>query len=375
MSTSIKILKGKILVYRVFDVGDDIDLEMASRILEQSSSPLRFRLKRESRAMVIKNAPLLLSLGNWEHQFMGRTAQVESVGKLWHFGVFSICFGITLPDEMPWNLLIDYAAFLENDTTLDQMARQKTHDLMVQISSVIKNRNVIFDFFEDYVVHFFQTIEGVEKNAMEIFQKANVHALILADTKDRDTLSEQVKGPIEESTFQYTVNDLAVIDWNSALVIEPSGSMDVPDVIEFALCQLLEMRFYDDVLDDRLASLYDSIGKKKKGFMSNLYSHLAEEAGEKYLEISELIENVENSMKVVGDFYLAKIFRSALKRFRFRDWQVSVDNKLSNLAEVSKLLHGEVSETRSTIMELIIIFLIAVEVVPLLWNVFQKMIS
>lgn len=375
MSNSIKIKKGKVLVYRVFDVGDDIDLEMASRILEQSSSPLRFRLKRESRAMVIKNAPLLLSLGNWEHNFIGQQAMVESVGKLWHFGVFSICFSVTIPEDTSWNRLMDFAAFLENDTTLDQMARQKTHDLMVQISSVIKNRNVIFDFYEDYVVHFLESIEGIDSNSNEIFKKANVHGLILAETKDRDTLSDQVKLPIEESTFQYTNNDLAVIDWNSALVIEPTGSMDVPDVIEFALCQLLEMRYYDDVLDDRLASLYDSVGKKKKGFMSNLYSNLAEEAGEKYLEISELIENVENSMKVVGDFYLAKIFRAALNRFRFRDWQVSVDNKLNNLAEVSKLLHGEVSETRSTIMELIIIFLIAVEVVPLLWTVFQKMIS
>ena len=371
MSNSIKIKKGKILVYRVFDVGDDIDLEMASRILEQGSSPLRFRLKRESRAMVIKNAPLLLSLGSWEHNYFGYECNVESVGKLWHFGGFSVCFSITLPEDLPWNRLIDFAAYLENDGTIDQVARQKTHDLMVQISSVIKNRNVIFDFYEDYVVHFIETVEGLDGNVNQIFQKANVHALILAENRDRDTLSDHVKQPINDSTFQYTINDLAVIDWNSAFVIEPNGSMDVPDVIEFALCQLLEMRYYDDVLDEKLASLYNSVDTKKKGILNTLYASLAEEAGQKFLEISELIENVENSMKVVGDFYLATIFRATLKRFRFGDWQISVDNKLNNLVEVSKLLHGEVHEKRGIVLELTIIFLIMIECIPLFVSIFE----
>ncbi len=365
MANSIKIKKGKILVYRVFDVGDEINLEAALQVLEQSKSPLRFKLKRESRAMVIKNAPLCLALGNWDYQFQGLKTQVESVGKLWHFGVFSICFVMTLPEDISWSQLIEYASHLENDTTLDQMAKQKTEELVTQISSVIKNRNVSSDFFEDYMVHFIQQVEGVEQPS-ELFDKANIDALILAETRDRDNLSLQVKSSLRENIFQYTVSDMAVIDWNSALVVEPSGSLDVPDVIEFALCQLLEMRYYDDVLDDLLNSLYNSVHNKKKSMLNNRYSSLAEEAGQKYLEISETIESVQNSMKVVGDFYLATIFRATLKRFRFGDWQASVDTKLENLLEVSKLLHGEVHEQRSLAMELVVIILIAICCIPII---------
>ena len=208
-------------------------------------------------------------------------------------------------------------------------------------------------------------------NANEIFSKVNVHALILNEIREKNFLSDQIKKTINESMFQYTINDLAVIDWNSAFVIEPNGSMDVPDVIEFALCQLLEMRYYDDVLDEKLASLYNSVDTKKKGILNTLYASLAEEAGQKYLEISELIENVENSMKVVGDFYLATIFRATLKRFRFGDWQISVDNKLNNLVEVSKLLHGEVHEKRGIVLELTVIFLIMIECIPLFVSIFE----
>ena len=144
--------------------------------------------------------------------------------------------------------------------------------------------------------------------------------------------------------------------------------MDVALIIEFALNQLLEMRYYDEVLDRKLAQLYSSVVGKKKGLLSNEYSKLAEEAGQIYLEISEIFENIENSFKTVGDFYLATIFRNSTKRFKLDDWTRSINEKLSNLAEVSKLLHSEVNESRNQSLEIIIIILIAIEVVPFVYN-------
>src|SRR5690606_20491580 len=156
-----------------------------------------------------------------------------------------------------------------------------------------------------------------------------------------------LKRSVLDNVHQYSRDDMVVVDWNSALVVEPSGSMDVPLVIEFALNQLLEMRYYDEILDQRLSTLYNEVVGKKKGLLSNKYSRLAEEAGQIYLEISEIVENVENSFKTVGDFYLATIFRASSQRFRFYDWQKSINEKLGNLAEVSKLLHSEVNESRN----------------------------
>jgi hypothetical protein len=40
-----------------------------------------------------------------------------------------------------------------------------------------------------------------------------------------------------------------VIDWNAAVVIEPDGSRDIPDILELASAQLLEFRYYDDLVD------------------------------------------------------------------------------------------------------------------------------
>ncbi|MEN0058902.1 MAG: hypothetical protein AAGB31_08710, partial [Bdellovibrio sp.] len=98
------------------------------------------------------------------------------------------------------------------------------------------------------------------------------------------------------------------------------------------------------------------------------YSRLSKEAAQLYLDISDTIESVDNSMKVVGDFYLAKIFRAASMRLRFKDWKDSVDKKLENMAQISKLFVNEANEKRNQLLEVIIIILIALEVVPLFFK-------
>jgi len=42
------------------------------------------------------------------------------------------------------------------------------------------------------------------------------------------------------------------------------------------LNQLLEMRYYDDLLDERLNKLYNSVVGKKKGIFSKEYARFAE---------------------------------------------------------------------------------------------------
>ncbi|HSY23934.1 MAG TPA: hypothetical protein VK841_17520, partial [Polyangiaceae bacterium] len=72
---------------------------------------------------------------------------------------------------------------------------------------------------------------------------------------------------------------------------------------------------------------------------------------------------VDNALKVVGDFYLARVYESAVRRFRIRAWQASIDAKQGLLAQAYGLIRGEVEARRSTVLELVVIVLIVVEVV------------
>ncbi|MGE3609095.1 MAG: hypothetical protein AB7I27_05870 [Bacteriovoracaceae bacterium] len=366
----IKIKKGKILVYRVFDIGSEIDLEKVESLFEDKKLKERFRLDRKhNTSLVISRSPVSIHLGNVEINLIDKKVNSELIAKVWHFGTVSLCYQIPIPESTGWFDLVKMANWIENDQQIDSLARISAKEFQQDIRNAIPVLNT-WTMNEDYVTYFIQEFDGLNGSVSTLSEKVDIPALILGEAKE--ILSESLKRNILDNLYQYSKDDLVVVDWNSALVVEPSGSMDVPLVIEFALNQLLEMRYYDDLLDQRLNTLYNEVVGKRRGIMSNKYSRLAEEAGQIYLEISEIVENVENSFKAVGDFYLAQIFRASSKRFRFDDWQNSINDKLGNLAEVSKLLHSEVNESRNQMMEIIVIILIGVEVVPLVIDLLFK---
>lgn len=365
----IKIKKGKILVYRVYDIGSEIDLDKVEALFEDKKLKERFKLDRKhNMSLIISSSPVSVQLGTFEINLMDKKVPTELIAKVWHFGTVSLCFQIPITEDTNWQDLIKLASWLEKDKEIDVLARHKAREFQNDIKNAIQMPTE-WIMNEDYVTYFIQELDGLNSPLENAADKLDIPSLLLAETKEQ--LSTSIKKGILENIFQYSKDDLVVVDWNSALVIEPNGSMDVPLVIEFALNQLLEMRYYDDLLDQRLNTLYNEVVGRNKGLFSNKYSRLAEEAGQFYLEISEIVENVENSFKAVGDFYLATIFRASSKRFRFDDWQKSINEKLGNLAEVSKLLHSEVNENRNQTMEMIIVLLIAIEVVPFVYNLLQ----
>jgi hypothetical protein len=365
----IKVKKGKILVYRVFDIGSEVDLDKVETLFQDKKLKERFKLDRKhNMSLIISSSPLSVHLGSFEIRLLDKIVPAELIAKVWHFGTVSLCFQLPIAEGTSWLELLKTASWIENDEEIEIFARTKAKEFQNDIRSAIPVMTE-WSINEDYVTYFIQELEGMKFPMATLAEKVDIPALILAETKD--VLSDSIKKGILENTFQYSRDDLVVVDWNSALVVEPTGSLDVPLVIEFALNQLLEMRYYDDLLDQRLNTLYNEVVGRKKGLFSNKYSRLAEEASQIYLEISEIVENVENSFKTVGDFYLATIFRASSKRFRFDDWQRSINDKLGNLAEVSKLLHSEVNESRNQTMEMIIVILIAIEVVPFVFGILK----
>jgi hypothetical protein len=130
----------------------------------------------------------------------------------------------------------------------------------------------------------------------------------------------------------------------------------------------LELRYYDDLLDRRLTELYDSIEARRQTLWKAQFGRISREANSRYLEFSEFMERVDNSLKVVGDFYLATIFRGAVKRFRIMDWQQSIARKMNLLARVSELLLGEVNVYRGHLLEIIIILLILFEIISAMFK-------
>lgn len=368
------ITKGRILIYRVYDIGEGINLEVAEKILaEATTSRSKFRLKKINRqAVIVSNDPLGLILGSHKYTTQDKDFTCEISAKFWQFGALSITFEYLIAEGTSIDELRSLSTLIQDHEELEDLSRSKANELAMQIQAAIDKPNKIKedDVFEDYIIYFIEKLSKEYTDATLILEEEDIAALIV--NEEKNTLSPQIYERIYESKLQYYKNDLAVIDWNSAFIIEPSGSMDIPDVIEFALNQLLEMRYYDDLLDLKLREIYSAIELKDMSIFSTRYSDLALEAGQRYIEIAEIVESVENSLKVIGDLYHSVVFRMASKKFRFADWQTSIDNKLENLADICKLLLDHINHRRSHILELTVIALISLELIPLFEHI-QKL--
>jgi hypothetical protein len=84
-----------------------------------------------------------------------------------------------------------------------------------------------------------------------------------------------------------------------------------------------------------------------------------------------MFEAAGNALKLLGDQYMARLYRSVSDRFHLRDWEASIRQKLAALDSIYSKISDQNTTLRLEILEWIIIILIAVsiviEVFALLW--------
>ena len=76
----------------------------------------------------------------------------------------------------------------------------------------------------------------------------------------------------------------------------------------------------------------------------------------------ELVERVENSLKVTDDVFLARVYAQALQEFRERVWRSGIERKLAIVRDTYDMLNAESLARRSETLEIVIVLLIAFEI-------------
>src|SRR5207248_3952136 len=103
---------------------------------------------------------------------------------------------------------------------------------------------------ESYTVTYVRALRG-HPLAKDVLADPVLVKLLLGETGARRLSDDEVSDVIARAR-SYFDDDLAVVDWNSAFVLEPSGGREILDILEFANSQLLELRYYDALLDRHL---------------------------------------------------------------------------------------------------------------------------
>jgi hypothetical protein len=359
---------GAVSVYRLFEIADAIDLAVAERAVSAPASRLVLQGALTSTALEIPRPPLDLALGARELPLAGRALVTTASARVYDFGVVSIVYRLPIAPGTALADLVPLAEeLLEHTPELDAAARREADELCRGLGAALERPHA-WEGLETYQVFFVRRFEEGPVAAAEVLERAPVPELVLGETSEVP-LSQAERKDVLSHHFTYLEDDLTVLHWNSALVVEPSGVMDVPDLLEFATAHLLELRYYDALLDRELHRIYDQIeagGSPVANIFTRRYRKLQRETAALLLELSEMIERLENAVKIVGDFYLARLYQSAVRRFRLPAWQETVLRKQKLLADVNDLIGDAADTSRSELLEATIILLIVYEIVAAL---------
>jgi hypothetical protein len=360
-----RVADGSVHVYRLFDLADAVDLGRAEQLVTAPRSRFRLEGAQSTTALEIPRPPLHVALGRRRLPLASGERVAEASVRVFDYGVASVLYRLPIAPGTDLRELVPLAEELLGQPTpaLDAAARAEAEELSRALLPALERPHA-WEGLETYHVFVVRRFEE-PCTASDVLAEAPLARLLLGETSPVP-LSREEANDVLKHAFSYLADDLAVVDWNSAFLLEPSGVGDIPDLLEFATAHLLELRYYDALLDRELSRIYDEIeaGPRQglRSLFTRRYARLQRRTAALLLELSEMIERLDNAVKIVGDFYLARVYQTAVRRFRLPAWQESVLRKQKLLAGVNELLSDASDTRRGELLEVIVILLILWEV-------------
>jgi hypothetical protein len=347
---------GSIHVLRFYDIAYEIDLEALQAAADTAAT--RIRLQRtEPKAVDFGVPPLELALDRVTIPELGLTG--EASARIFEFGAASITIRLPVAD-------VEWSEFARLTNAVDQWSvRHEPWPWLDQLMKLVQPHatrpDVKRDLIEDYLIaNVRSTSEPVSTE--QLLGSAALITLLSGETRG---LSAAARADLLENRFSYYTNDLAVITWDRAFLYESEGATDVAEVIEVANAQLLELRYYDLLLDEELPRMFRRVEHARRGLRLLQRSHakLAHELYAQVAEVTEITERIDNALKVTEDVYLARIYSAVANLFRLRTWNADVERKLAIIRDTYSALNDDATHARAELLELGIFLLIVFEVV------------
>jgi hypothetical protein len=347
--------------YRIYDIGREIDLDWLEKSLAQNYFTARTSFLRvKPKSIVMEAPPLLIQMHPIRVERDGRPFEFSVVARVYEIGAISFCF-VYENREAGYEELEEIAFLFAGQEGLTDCYVQYLKTLGEIIKPHIRDFAINPDFYEDYTIY----VTDRRDDSIDPVP------LMLGD---RTPISAQMKEEIVKNSLSYFADDRAILSWDSALLFEPASPTDIIDLIEFANVQVLELRYYDRELTRKMEKMYDDIEQADRlsQFMrSRRYHAIMADLMETYAAVSEVIEKVNNLIKVTEDVYYARVYATALKVQRSSQWSESVSRKIDVIRENYSMLSDEVRIQHSHFLEWVIIILIAIECGLVIWQTFR----
>jgi hypothetical protein len=209
-------------------------------------------------------------------------------------------------------------------------------------------------FEEEYRVYGIANYQGDP----EVFLTLHGERLVGLIKDERLPLDEEEVRATLQSNIKYGKDDLTIVDWDGAILFDSQGDFDANvELIELANFQLLRLRMTDQKLDGRLAQITQMLRRapQRSLFRRRDVRTLLREILKVRMETLQESQPTEHRIKLIGDWYAARVYSLLAKKFHLEVWQTSIQRKLDTLENVSTIVAENFSVSFRTALDFVLI--------------------
>lgn len=348
-------MRGSIRQLVLFDVADEIRLEAVQQALGIPRTGKKPVFSKPAPDYVrFERAPVVERLAPDDSG-----AQYEVRAKYYDYGVVSI--ELTRQFSLDWPELVEYSASVLSDPSIEQRAAELLKPRLAKAGAALVNPYKSW-LDEDYAI-ITVAPDSPADTASELLARHGSQIAQIVRGESR-TLSESECKEILEASLSYYPNDLLVAGWSAAFVFDaPAAAEPTIQLLEYANAQLLEFRHYDELLTGVLAEVYRSIDKGTGVWRRWGLAGQAERLNTVRLDVIEIAERTETSIKFLSDMFYARMYRLASRRVGVPDYRRLVDQKLQTAGELYQFMVDRFDQGRGFFLEVVVVIILLIEIV------------
>lgn len=350
---------GRLIGLFSFDVGDEIRLDEVRELVREAAEASLEKRRAAPIHLAYAVPPLRVPLADRDLALPGGLRATASTSAWVHeFGAITILLESPLGCDLA--TLPELAAGLTTGPSTEDGARGALAELLARIAPAVVRPEPGLAMMEDYwVVQVDRFEPAATIDEVLASHGAELAAAVRGEARP---LSRHESDEILRGALRYYPEDLLLADWNVAFVVDTSWH-DAVAILEFLNVQLVELRWYDALLDRRIAD----VGTRARGlgrptFLARPLHAAIDELSAVRIDMARIFERIHNSLKLGGDLYLAKVYAQTAQRLGLESWERAVARKLEVVQELSSILAQRAATARAELLETTVIVLIAVEI-------------
>ncbi|MEM3061045.1 MAG: hypothetical protein QW265_01395 [Candidatus Bathyarchaeia archaeon] len=371
-------VSGEIVYIHIYDIGGDIEVTKLEKIMNRLPEYQGLKHERTMPKYIsITPSPIFVNLGKRKVKVLEKEFEVTVQTRIYSIGALTVILRFPFSDE--FEELIKYSSpfkviYQGREMDLQRLSGIFAKKIVEDMKESITPYYQAEEKPELYTIFCISSIQNGNSPNEFIENHKNLITCLLREERNLEKISSDEVSEALKYRVSYFNDDATIIDWGASLILEPSGKYeDYLLTIELANLQLLELRIYDRILDQKIDKAYADL----RGLIMNpplswrKPAKVVMDIAQIRVEMTELIDNIRNITKFFGDWTLAKIYYSLSEKLHLKDWEGIIMNKLNTLEGLYETASSRNDVYRSTLLETLILVLIALEIAIMLLELFR----